>query len=76
MKELGGVNADAPAFDRVGELMTEMCSHVRDEEDNRQGPPGEEDRSDPAAPLRPAHLARQQAACPREQASWTVSGTP
>ncbi|MFF6999042.1 hemerythrin domain-containing protein [Streptomyces sp. NPDC008313] len=35
MKELEGADADDPAFDRlIGELMTEIRSHVRDEEDN------------------------------------------
>ncbi|MFF9024814.1 hemerythrin domain-containing protein [Streptomyces eurythermus] len=35
MKELERVEADAPEFDRlIGELMTEIRSHVRDEEDN------------------------------------------
>ncbi|MFC5201035.1 hemerythrin domain-containing protein [Streptomyces kaempferi] len=35
MKELEGVSAGDPEFDRlIGELMTEIRSHVRDEEDN------------------------------------------
>ncbi|MFG2639168.1 hemerythrin domain-containing protein [Streptomyces sp. NPDC048362] len=35
MKELEAVDADDPEFDRlIGELMTEIRSHVRDEEDN------------------------------------------
>lgn len=35
MKELEAVDADEPEFDRlIGELMTEIRSHVRDEEDN------------------------------------------
>ncbi|MGK9465198.1 hemerythrin domain-containing protein (plasmid) [Streptomyces sp. G6] len=35
MKELEGVGADDPEFDRlIGELMTEIRSHVRDEEGN------------------------------------------
>lgn len=35
MKELAGVSAGEPEFDRlIGELMTEIRSHVRDEEDN------------------------------------------
>jgi hemerythrin superfamily protein len=35
MKELEGVRAGDPEFDRlIGELMTEIRSHIRDEEDN------------------------------------------
>ena len=35
MKELEGVEGDDPDFDRlIGKLMTEIRSHVRDEEDN------------------------------------------
>ncbi|TXS62961.1 hemerythrin domain-containing protein [Streptomyces sp. me109] len=35
LKELDGVSAGEPEFDRlIGELMTEIRSHVRDEEDN------------------------------------------